>query len=228
MTSLILVALLVTPQVGQWHSLFDGNTFTGWTNADGNPVGKGWVIEDGCIRRVSTGAMDIFTVGRFRDFELSLEWKLQPKTNSGIKYRLHRMPDGAWLGPEYQIMDDPEPAPPPFVGSCAALYSIKAPRGDVRQRPPGRWNTTRIVACGDRIEHWLNGKKVVEIDQSTPEWTERLSKSKFAVQAGYRDWFAREASPILLQDHGGSVWFRKIRIRELRTADHEPKQEPTQ
>jgi hypothetical protein len=201
------------PRFGPWVELFDGRTLSGWTNAQAKPIGKGWTVEDGSIRRVATGAMDIISTRTFRDFELMVEWRIEPKTNSGVKYRLHRMPDGRWLGPEYQIMDDPEPPPPPHKGSCAALYSIKEPRAEVRQKRPGEWNVSRIVAIGPRIEHWLNGSRVVEIDQSSPEWQERLDKSKFAQSSGYREWFGREASPILLQDHGGSIWYRKVRIR---------------
>lgn len=200
---------------GPWISLFDRRSLDGWTNAEGKPVGRGWTVEDGCIRRVASGAMDIFTVRTFGDFELELDWRLQPASNSGVKYRLHRMPDGRWLGPEYQIMDDPSPPGPPHKGSCASLYSLKEPRADVRQKAPGQWNRTRIVADGRRIEHWLNGKKVVEIVQDTPEWDDRLAKSKFAEHEGCAQWFARGASPIMLQDHGGSVWFRRIRIREI-------------
>ncbi len=219
MTLLVLLAIGLsgTPEraPGPWINLFDGRSLRGWTDANGKPVGNKWTVEDGCIRRVSTGAMDILTKRTFRDFELEVEWKIQPKANSGIKYRLHQMPDGGWLGPEFQIMDDPAPPVPPHKGSCAALYSIKEPRADVRQKRPGEWNVARIIAVGPRIEHWLNGEKVVEIDQSTPEWDERLDKSKFAQHEGYRAWFAREAGPVLLQDHGGGVWFRKVRIREL-------------
>ncbi|MBM3494923.1 MAG: DUF1080 domain-containing protein [Armatimonadetes bacterium] len=223
LTPAVLALVAFAPSAfGPWIDLFDGKSFSGWTNVAGKPVGKGWVIEDGCIRRVATGAMDIVTTRQFRDFELEVEWKLQPKTNSGIKYRLHRMPDGGVLGPEYQIMDDPVPPAASHKGSCAALYSIKEPRADIRQKTPGEWNTTRIVAVGARIEHWLNGEKVVEIDQSSPEWNERLDKSKFAEREGYRKWFARGASPILLQDHGGSIWFRNVRLREAKSGPSLP------
>lgn len=220
----IIVALIAsqTPRPASWQNLFDGRSFRGWTSTEGRPVGKGWIIEDGCIRRVSTGAMDIITTRVFRDFELELEWKLRPGSNSGIKYRVHRMPDGKWLGPEYQIMDGPVPPGPVDKGSCGALYSIKEPRADVRQKPPGEWNQTLIVARGGHIEHWLNGQMLLEIDQDTPEWTERLDKSKFAAYDGYRVWFARTPGPILLQDHGGSVWFRRIRIRELAPSEAGP------
>jgi hypothetical protein len=213
----IVIGLSVSaaPSNGPWISLFDGKTFNGWTRFDGKPIGPGWVVEDGCIRRVSTGAMDIITSRTFRDFELELEWKLQRDSNSGIKYRIHRIPDGKWIGPEYQIMNDPEPPVPRQKGSCAALYDIKEPRPDGKQKPPGEWNRARIVARGSHLEHWLNGKKVVEIDQDSAEWTEMLDRSKFAAYSGYREWFGRNAGPILLQDHGGSVWFRHIRVREL-------------
>lgn len=208
---------LVLPRsgVGPWVRLFDGRSFAGWTNTEGGPVREGWVIEKGCIRRVKTGAMNIITTRRFRDFEFELEWKLVPGSNSGIKYRLHRLPDGTWIGPEYQIMDDPVPPAPPNKGSCAALYAVKEPSEAARQKPPGQWNKIRIVAVGSHIEHWLNGRKVLEIDQDSADWEERLRQSKFAQYDGYLSWFGREESPILLQDHGGSVWFRNIRVREL-------------
>ena len=70
------------------------------------------------------------------------------------------------------------------------------------------------MASGTRLEHWLNGKKVLAVDTASAEWAEAKARSKFKGKAGYGEGPGR----ILLQDHGDEVWYRNIRIRAGRTA----------
>jgi len=206
---MVLITLLAIPagaQEGEWKSLFDGKTFSGWQSGNGKPVSKGWVVVDGCIHRESRGG-DIVTVEQFEDFELELEWKVAPKANSGIKYRFKK-----GLGPEYQVLDDKlhGNGKNPLT-SAAAMYALFACNDQKVLKPVGEFNKARIVARGTKLEHWLNGKKVLEVDTASPAWEKAKANSKFKGKAGYGEGSGR----ILLQDHGDKVWYRNIRIRRL-------------
>jgi hypothetical protein len=89
---LAVFAALASAAEGEWKSLFDGKSFAGWEK----PAGQTFVIEDGCIKPVRNPAIheDLFTVERFADFELEFDWKISPRGNSGVKYRIQ---DRVWL-----------------------------------------------------------------------------------------------------------------------------------
>ncbi len=83
---------------------------------------------------------------------------------------------------------------------------------ELRLRPVGEFNETRIVFQGSHGEHWLNGAKVLEYSLDSPEFQARLEASKYQPIDGFAE---RRAGHIVLQDHGDDVWFRNIRIRDL-------------
>src|SRR5690606_13862617 len=86
-----------------------------------------------------------------------------------------------------------------------------APEGVVK--PAGEWNSVRIVVRGNHVEQWLNGVKVVEYELGSPDWEQRVAKSKFAAWPQYG---RNPRGHIGLQDHGDRVAFRNIKIRELK------------
>jgi hypothetical protein len=195
--------------------LFDGKSLTGWQTAGGKPVTRGWTVEDGMLVRTERGG-SIFTTDEYGDFELSFEWKIARRGNSGIKYRVAFYEKGVygnpgWLGCEYQLFDDVNRNTDP-VHSSAAIYGLYAPARNKKLRPVGDFNESRIVVRGTRVEHWLNGDKVVEADTSTDDWKERIAASKFGDVAGF---FRNAKGRIELQDHGSRVWFRRIELRPL-------------
>ena len=209
----LALVLAGAAQASDWKPLFDGKSLKGWTMANGAPPAAGWRVEQGALT-VEGRPGDLFTVTTYRDFELEFEWKVEAKTNSGVKYRLHRVPDGAWLGPEYQIWDEGAVGRP-HLGATASLYNMIAPAAEARSAKAGKWNRSRIVARGNHLEHWLNGVKSIEVEIGSDDWSQRLARSKFAQEEGSADWFARRPGPIMLQNHGGRVWYRKLRIREF-------------
>jgi hypothetical protein len=203
---------------GDAEPLFDGKSLAGWVTADGKPVSKGWAVEDGSIVRTGYGGGDIYTAGAYEDFDLAFEWKITAGVNNGVKYRVREY-DGQRLGPEYQILDESgdKPKPGSETGSLYALYETSPDRV---LNPPGEWNHARVVARGTRIEHWLNGVKLLEADTAGEDWAKRLAKSKFATRTG----FATGAGPIMLTDHAPAladlgkpdkVWFRNLTLRRL-------------
>jgi hypothetical protein len=215
-----------------WKLLFDGKTTAGWRGMKGTPFpSQTWMIEDGAIRtKEDESGGDLITEQVFRSFELSVEWKISPRGNSGIKYLVqeewlspHFQPDlsesqkrNQWLaavGPEYQILDD-DPAqrrPGWELTSTGSLYLLYSPKNK-QVNPPGEWNLTRIVVRGDHVEHWLNGQKLLEYELSSPELLALVEETKFRKVPGYG---IRGPGRIVLQHHGSPVWFRNIKILEL-------------
>lgn len=196
-----------------WRLLFDGTTTSGWREFRQPSVSSGWQAEDGSLVRMAEGAGDIITNEKFGNFELALDWNVSEGGNSGIFYRVNEQADTIWkAAAEMQVLDDArhEDGKSPLT-SAGALYDlIPAPRGIVR--PAGQWNEARIVVNGDHTEHWLNGVKLLEYEWGSPDWNDRVAKSKFRAMPLYG---RATKGNIGLQDHGDRVSFRNIRIRVL-------------
>jgi Domain of Unknown Function (DUF1080) len=201
-------------QSAGWRLLFDGKTTAGWRGFKSKTMPAGWQVIDGALTRVAQ-AGDIVSEQEFQDFELTLEWKVAPAGNSGIFYRVSEAPEIEYVwqsGPEMQVLDDAQhkdgQRPETSAGSCYGLYP--APRGVVR--PAGEWNQVRIIVQGNHVEHWLNQRKVVEYELGSPNWRDRVTRSKFAEMPRYG---REQRGHIALQDHGDWVAYRGIRIRVL-------------
>lgn len=191
----------------------------GHTKEEGFP--SMWSVEaDGSLHRAAgNGAAqkgDLITNdGTFHHFVLELEWKVGKGANSGILYRIK---DGqsqpSQSGFEHQILDDigfKNGKALPFH-RAGALYAILPANDQKVLKPVGEWNTTRIVADGSRLEHWLNGQCILRVELSSPEFTAAFAKSQWKGNP------AKGAAPngfIALQDHGGEVWYRNIRVKKL-------------
>ena len=201
-------------QPSAWQSLFDGKTVAGWHGYNQKTMPAGWQVVDGALTRVDK-AGDIVSDREFGNFELVAEWKIAPKANSGLFYRVVENPTDTdmWMAaPEYQIIDDagyPEPLKP--TQKTAANYDLQPPGRDAT-KPAGEWNTTRIVVNRAHVEHWLNGVQIVAYDLWTDEWTRLVAKSKFKDHPRYAR--ARRGR-IGIQDHGDWIAFRSIRVLEL-------------
>jgi hypothetical protein len=198
-----------------WTQLFDGASTAGWRGigADAFPS-AGWEVSEGCLhRKAGERGGDLVTTREFGDFELEFEWRVAPGANSGLKYRVRDEPGlGAAFGPEYQVLDDGahENGASPKT-SAGALYDVAAA---LKSAPPlvGGFNRARIVARGARIEHWLNGERLVDVELGSTSWAAQIADSKFK---GRTDFASPGPGRIALQDHGDEVWFRNLRLREL-------------
>ena len=205
--------LTATERDHGWELLFDGRSLAGWHHfkQPGEPI-RGWEVLDGALVRTGAGG-DLVSAAEYRDFELSLEWKISERGNSGIFYRVADAHDAVWeSGPEMQVLDNAGHAdgrnPLTSAGSC---YAIHAPKWDPT-RPVGLWNEARVLVRENHVEHWLNGSKVVEYELLSPEWEELVRASKFGAMPAYGR--AREGR-IALQDHGDRVEYRNVKVREL-------------
>lgn len=149
---------------------------------------------------------------------MTFDWKISLRGNSGVKYRTRGK-----LGLEYQVLDDERHSDAGKPSHRAAsLYDLVAAPDSKPLRPAGQWNSGRILARGNRVEHWLNGVKVVEIEIGGPQWRSRFAGSKYRRHEGFGEW----AGPVLLQDHSDPVWFRNVRIRRLDTPPPQPGGQP--
>jgi hypothetical protein len=181
--------------------LYNGRDFEGWRNP-GN-----WRIDgEALFRAADGGGLTCFAKRIPEDFELRFEWRVAKGTNSGVLYR-----PGQY---EYQILDNaghPEGRNPRT--SAGALYFCMAPSKDVT-KPAGDWNTARIVCRGTVIQHWLNGRKIVDFDYTDEEWAFNVRLLK--LRGGD---LGTRGTMLHLQDHGGPVWYRSIRLRTLTPSD---------
>jgi hypothetical protein len=218
LVTFLVLSLIPLGGESDWKVLFDGKSTAGWRGYNQTKFPDfGWVVQDGWIKHLSREELggrrpgDIVTLDEFGDFELELEYKVGPACNSGIKYLVVEDHTKA-IGFEYQLLDDPNwGAKLKRVQATGALYDL-VPAGQTILNPPGEINKVRIVVQGDRIEHWLNGAKVIEIDRSSEAFRNAVAVSKFKDIPGFGQ---NHRGHILLQDHGGEAWFRNIRIREL-------------
>ncbi|GAB3936021.1 3-keto-disaccharide hydrolase [Larkinella terrae] len=208
-----------------WELLFDGKTTTGWRGAyaDQFPT-KGWVVKNGELRgelhegAESGDAGDIVTLKKYRNFEFAFDWKLGKGGNSGVKYFIEeRQPKpakGSQAGYEYQLIDDADyiynDKHLPADLKTASIYDVVAAnKPDVTL---GKWHQSRIVVNNNRIEHWLDGVKVLAVDRTTPAFSQGVLDSKFKDYPGFAQ---IPEGHILLQDHGHSVAFRNLKIKTL-------------
>lgn len=199
-----------------WILLFDGKTMDGWRTFR-NAENDSWEVVDGTLHckpaEAASKRADLMTVDQYDNFELSFEWKIAPKSNSGVIFRVTEDYDQPFLtGPEYQVIDDGgyegESKPENLSGGNYDMH----PPINKRLNPAGEWNTSKIVANGNHVEHWLNGDKILEYEIGSEDWNTRKANSKWKDVEGYA---VPKRGHIDLQDHGGEVWYRNIMIRAL-------------
>jgi len=213
-----------------WKLLFDGKTTHGWRGAykDKFPE-RGWLVKDGLLvisksdGSESQSYGDIVTDAEYSDFDLTFDFKLTEGANSGVKYFVveHQpKPAGSAYGLEFQVLDD-DKHPDAKKGrdgnrTVGSLYDLITAKSKAAN-PIGEWNQGRVISKGHHVEHWLNGKKVVEYERGSEEFRKLVAMSKYADASYNAHGRFGEASKghILLQDHGDQVSYRNIKIRTL-------------
>ena len=208
-----------------WKMLWDGETTNGWRGAKLDKFPEdGWSIENGILSVADTGGGestaggDIVTTKDYSNFELKVDFKLSPGANSGLKYFVDteiNKGEGSSIGLEYQILDD-ELHQDAKLGShkgsrtVCSLYDLIQAKPEKPIKPIGDWNTAYIKSINNKIEHWVNGVKVLEYERGSKEFLQLVAESKYAKWPNFG---ALEKGQILLQDHGDKVSFKNIKIR---------------
>jgi hypothetical protein len=217
---LFVFAPILLAQTNDAIELFNGKDLLGWviegpTEFDnkGNkePI---WVADNGMItcrvnNRKSYGFLR-YDKQQFSDFVFSLEYRLSEKEmpkqspcNSGIGIRTGvydpKKSDSppSRAGYEIQLLDDAMKNPDKH--STGSLYRYIAPSVKA-VKPAPEWNKIEIECKGARIKVTLNGEKIIDVDQTTVE------EIKNKPLKGY----------VCVQNHGGKVDFRNLRVKELK------------
>ena len=183
-----------------------------------------------------TGGQDIiYAAEEFDNFELYVEWKIPEGGNSGIFYHLKENIEGAGppdISPEYQLIDDANYASIHDLTAYNESMGVKENLADLQDwqktgsdyamhpadasekilYPVGEWNSTRIIFTPEKVEHWLNGKKILEFDKYSEDWQKRRNSGKWD---DFPDYGKANSGHLGLQDHGAGVWFRNVRVRRL-------------
>lgn len=195
--TLTILNASIADDAARFETLFNGKDLTDWQHK-GN-----WKVEDGVITREGKGGSLVYKTKKIpNDFELRFDWKVAKGSNSGVYYR-----PGQY---EYQILDNAvhrDGANPRT--SAASLYFCMQPSEDAT-KPVGEWNQGRIVCKGSVVQHWLNGKKVIDFDYTDEKWA--FNVNMLNKRGGKLE--ARGAN-LSLQDHGDPVWYRNIRLRTI-------------
>jgi len=209
-------ALTPEEQAAGWQLLFDGQSLKGWRpyGKPNAPIAGGWKVEDGALKKLGgQRGGDIITERTFGDFDLSWEWRVAKGGNNGVKYMVTEARPQA-PGYEYQMLDDEAEKFKNLSAKSktAAFYDVLPPAADKPLRPAGEWNISRVLVQGNRVEHWLNGKKVLEFELGSEAVKAAVATSKFKKFPDFGD---RIRGHIMLTDHQDETWFRNIKLREL-------------
>lgn len=198
-----------------FSELFDGKTLKNWKGLVADPVKRAkmskeelasaqakadekmrahWHPKDGLIEFDGKGD-NLCTIQDYGDFEFLCDWKIEPKGDSGIYLR------GT---PQVQIWDREVGAPNPNKLGSGGLYNNqKNPSGVLANadKPVGEWNRFRIVMVGEKVHVFLNNQLVVNNTTLENYWE--------------RDKPIYPMGQIELQNHGNTLWFKNIYVREI-------------
>ena len=203
--------LTAAEKAAGWTLLFDGKSTAGWKGFKTATPDRGWTVVAGAIGPDPKTSKDLVTKGTYENFDLTFDWKISKKGNSGVMFHVIDVGDETYeSGPEYQLLDNSRGEPP--LERAGALFALVAPSKDVTA-PVGQWNHSRLLVDHGRVQHWLNGVLVTEYEIGSPDFKARVDHSKF------RQWpqFATgKTGYIALQNHGDAVAFENLKIKVLK------------
>lgn len=205
--------LTAEEQADGWQLLFNGKDMSQWRSFKQPTVNEKWQIEDGAITLTLGGGGDLISKESYKNFELTLDWKIAEAGNSGILILADEK--GKYIyshAPEIQILDN-ERHPDNKLDThlSGSLYDMIA-SPVASHKKAGEWNSTKIRLENSALTIWQNDVQTAKVTIGSAEWNSLIAKSKFA---SWPDFAAAKEGHIGLQDHGDKVWFKNIKIKEL-------------
>ena len=206
-----------------WTLLFDGKNMDGWRKCNSTEMAANWKIEDESMKVTrgerkgrGLGGDILFGAKKYKNFELSIDWKIEKEGNSGIFYNIVEYPNQPiyYAAPEIQVLDNWYAGDNKLANHLAGSLYDMLPALPQNAKPAGEWNTIVVRVKDGKVTHTQNGVNVCEYELWTPEWYNLVANSKFKDWAGFKEGPAKEGY-IGLQDHGYDCWFRNIKIKEL-------------
>lgn len=226
MRLLLLLFLLATPLFAEstahnqlspaekeagWTLLFDGQSLAHFRNYKKEGVKDAWQVKEEAMVLTKKGGGDLITKQQYEAFELTLDYQISKKGNSGVMFHVQESEPKPWhTGAEIQIQDNIDGHDPQKAGWLYQLYKPE-PMLDATH-PVGEWNTLRVLITPEKCVHWMNGKKYLEYVKGSKDWNKRVAASKFSNKPNFGK---ATKGHICLQDHGNIVSFRNIKIREI-------------
>ena len=212
----------------EWIDLFDGKSTDGWRAYNGKEIPQKWAAVDGeltfdtdlKLEEEWIGGGDIiYYKEEFEYFELYLEWKLPKGGNSGVFYNVQEGFQAPYtISPEYQLIDDLgweeiNNAKLEEWQKAGANYAMhEADLSKKQLNPAGEWNSSKILYTEKKVQHWLNGKLLLEFEPFSEDWYLKRNSGKWD---DFPEYGKFKKGYIALQDHDSPIWFRSIKIRKL-------------
>lgn len=193
----------------EFTPLFNGKDMTGWVGGT-----AGYEVKDGVLSYTTGKGGHLLTEKEYADFIFRFEFKLNPGTNNGVAIRAPLTGDPAYVGMEFQILDDGHPK---YKGihdyqAHGSVYGIAAAkRGALK--PAGEWNEQEIICDGRHVKITLNGVVIndVDLDQAAPEGK--------TVDGKKHPGLMNKTGHLGFAGHGDHIEFRNLRIKELNTSE---------
>ena len=164
------------------------------------------------IKNLSAGG-EIRSFRQYKNFDWRFEYRCSG--NEGFYYRENvKNVAGYESAIEFAVDDNLSDK-----SGAGAAYGLFAPNPFTYQKySTGKWNSVRIVAVADSVEHWMNGKKIVSFRYWSPAFIAAYNDSKWNGWPAFcqtapnnhiyisRGFFGMQA------DHGGQQFLRRMRV----------------
>ena len=189
-------------------TIFDGKSFDGWSvfNPEGGTVPPdNWVLQEDFVHCTGKGGGTYFRYNQpLADVVLRGEFRVAPRTNSGIVLRSAKTGEPCFTGFEVQVFDDNGKLPNKHC--CGSVYDIVTPMFNTA-KPAGEWNAFEITVDRSLVKVVLNGWKVIDTDFA------KLTKPRGKFDFAYSD--MPKSGYLCFQDHGGVVDYRNMRVKKI-------------
>lgn len=204
-----------------WILLFDGKSLDGWMNS--NETAPKRPVEEASLDPHRAGHYMVVRKEKFSDFVLALDFKIAKGTNSGVFIRtssLVALPgkDVGYNGIEIAIDDTPGAD----FHDTGALYDLVKPSRNAMKQENGKreglWNHMVVTCDGPKLSVELNGEVVTRMNLD--EWkleNKRPDGSDHKFDTAWKD--HPRSGYIGLQDHGGEVWFKNLKLLPRKSGD---------